>query len=53
MITSLLPNNLGWPQVSMSPKVTMGLSPTKTVALVVVVSAAQCVGGQPLAPQQG
>lgn len=37
----------------MSPKVTTGFPLTNTDALVLVVEAAQCTGGHPLAPQQG
>lgn len=32
---------------------TTGFPPAKTVKLVLVVDAAQCTGGQPLAPQHG
>jgi hypothetical protein len=52
-MTSKLPPDLGWAQVSNAPDVTTGFPPTKTVKLLLVVDAEQCIGGHPLAPQHG
>ena len=39
--------------MSIAVVVQIGLPPTNTVGVFVVVIAAQCTGGQPLAPQHG